>query len=108
MPMAPPRACATCGAAGCTVHRRAPWQSRAPVPRVRGRRLQSLRYALLRAHPFCAHCRQAIDERAVRDHIVPLAEGGPDTGANTQVLCEACHQRKTEAEAKRGMARYAR
>jgi 5-methylcytosine-specific restriction endonuclease McrA len=32
------------------------------------------------------------------DHLVPLADGGPDTNENLQVLCPACHRRKTSAE----------
>ena len=41
----------------------------------------------------------------IRDHIVPLAEGGRDTDDNTQALCEACSDTKTAAESQRGMRR---
>jgi 5-methylcytosine-specific restriction protein A len=102
MPMAPPRACATCGAAGCTTHRRAPWQSRAPVPRVRGRRLQRWRWDLFRDQPFCVKCGALA---TIRDHIVPLAEGGTDTPTNSQALCQMCSDAKTAQEAKRGGGR---
>jgi 5-methylcytosine-specific restriction protein A len=42
----------------------------------------------------------------VRDHVIPLAEGGPDNAENAQGLCENCHDRKTEQDAKRGTAKW--
>lgn len=41
----------------------------------------------------------------IRDHVVPLAEGGPDVRENTQPLCQACSDAKTAREAKRGRAK---
>jgi 5-methylcytosine-specific restriction protein A len=41
----------------------------------------------------------------IRDHIVPLAEGGQDTETNAQPLCQACSDTKTYAEAQRGRRR---
>ena len=41
----------------------------------------------------------------IRDHIIPLAEGGPDTDENTQPLCQACSDRKTASESQRGILR---
>jgi 5-methylcytosine-specific restriction protein A len=41
----------------------------------------------------------------IRDHIVPLAEGGLDAESNIQALCQACSDAKTETEARRGMSR---
>jgi 5-methylcytosine-specific restriction protein A len=35
------------------------------------------------------------------DHIVPLEEGGTDDDANLQVLCHACHGKKTREEQRR-------
>ena len=32
------------------------------------------------------------------DHIIPLAQFGPDTDSNLQTLCIKCHQHKTETE----------
>jgi 5-methylcytosine-specific restriction protein A len=93
MPMAPPRACAVCGRPGCQAHR-------GPrLARVRGRRLQQLRYQLARTQPFCVRCR--VEVATIRDHIVPLWEGGPDVEANTQALCVECHNAKTADEARR-------
>jgi len=93
MPMAPPRACATCGRPGCLEHRRQ------RTLRTRGRRLQQLRYQLARTQPFCVRCQ--VEVATIRDHIVPLWEGGPDVEANTQALCVECHNAKTADEAKR-------
>jgi 5-methylcytosine-specific restriction protein A len=73
------------------------------VARVRGRRLQDLRYRLFRGQPFCAHCHVAV--ATIRDHVVPLAEGGSEIESNVQALCHECHDRKTQDEARRGMVR---
>jgi len=43
---------------------------------------------------------------AEADHIVPAAEGGTDSIDNGQGLCLDCHERKTQAERARGLARY--
>jgi 5-methylcytosine-specific restriction protein A len=74
---------------------------------MRGRRLQALRHALFRAQPWCQHClgqgRQIL--ATIRDHVVPLAEGGRDDEGNVQALCQICSDTKTAAEAQRGMRR---
>jgi 5-methylcytosine-specific restriction enzyme A len=90
MPMAPPRACPTCGRPGCTEHQHQ------RTLRVRGRRLQKLRYQLARTQPFCARCH--VEVATVRDHVVPLWAGGLDVETNTQALCVDCHNAKTAAE----------
>jgi 5-methylcytosine-specific restriction protein A len=41
----------------------------------------------------------------VRDHIVPLAEGGLDDDRNVQAICTPCSDAKTQREAERGLAR---
>ena len=43
--------------------------------------------------------------KTIRDHIVPLMEGGTDVPENIQPLCQACSDRKTQAEAQRGRGR---
>lgn len=52
----------------------------------------------------CAHCHRH-DCQLWLDHIIPAAEGGPDTIDNAQWLCTDCHDRKTKAESARGRAR---
>lgn len=44
----------------------------------------------------------------IRDHVLPLAEGGADTAANVQGLCDPCHDLKSAAERARGVDRWAR
>ncbi len=39
------------------------------------------------------------------DHVINLAEGGPDTLANMQGLCHICHAEKTAAELARARQR---
>jgi 5-methylcytosine-specific restriction protein A len=104
MPTAPPRACATCGRPGCTQHRRTAWQHPRPVDRVRGRQLQRLRARLFQDEPLCVVCLAlgVVTVATIRDHIQPLAEGGRDIPSNTQALCLACHDRKTQTESLRG------
>lgn len=106
MPMAPPRPCLTCGALACTTHVRPAWRSNyAPAPtRVRGRRLQVLRQALWLKDPHCAQCHRLLRlEDMIRDHIIPLAEGGLDLDdLNIQGLCQSCSDAKTEHESQRG------
>jgi 5-methylcytosine-specific restriction endonuclease McrA len=92
MPMAPPRACATCGRPGCLEHR-----GGTRAQRTTGRRLQTWRNQMLRAGPVCAHCRLVTPD-LVRDHVVPLWAGGLDEKSNTQALCVPCHDAKTKAE----------
>ncbi len=80
---------------------------RRPVERVRGRKLQALRLALFRREPLCRRCgeRGRVTLAAVRDHIVPLAEGGADDESNIQPLCNECSDMKTREESKRGRVR---
>lgn len=106
MPNAPPRPCARCGALQCTTHKRPAWSTRPvyPTKRRSGRWLQARRQTLT----LCATCLQAgrVEAATIRDHIIPLAEGGLDVDENTQGLCDACHARKTATEAQRGVRRW--
>lgn len=107
MPTAALRPCATCHRAGCTVHVRPAWGHARPVQRIRGRRLQRMRDRLFSRQPLCVLClkagRTAI--ATIRDHIIPLEEGGQDNEANEQAICADCHRVKTQAEALRGRER---
>lgn len=86
-------------------HKRPKWeQSRGGVKRVAGRKLQAQRHALFTREPLCRVCKAAgrVTLASVRDHIVPLAEGGQDMDDNVQPLCVDCHTEKTAAESRRG------
>ena len=90
----------------CTTHSRPAWASAQPVPRIRGARLQAMRERLFQHHPLCHVCLAktppCFSASAIRDHVVPLAEGGLDDETNEQALCVTCHQVKTQQEAQRG------
>lgn len=77
-----------------------------PTPRVRGRRLQALRAALFATEPICRACRAQgrATPAVIRDHVIPLAEGGTDDDANVQPLCQRCSDSKTQQESARGRA----
>lgn len=96
------------GTGRCDKHKREAWTKPKPVARISGRRLQALRAALYRRDPHCAGCGGLFDLRRLeRDHLVPLAEGGADDESNTRLLCHACHDAKSAAEAARGRRRGA-
>ena len=95
----------------CAAHARPAWRSEASpeAPRVRGRALQRLRADLFSRHPLCVLCLalrpQRVSAATIRDHIVPLGEGGRDDESNVQAICADCHRAKTEREAQRGKQR---
>jgi 5-methylcytosine-specific restriction endonuclease McrA len=58
----------------------------------------------------CAQCGRVVPlkrDTFIRDHTIPLGEGGLDIKANTKGLCKICSDVKTQQEAKRGMHRGA-
>lgn len=69
--------------------------------------MQRERARLFAREPLCRQCRAAgrTTLATIRDHIVPLMEGGTDVPENIQPLCQACSDRKTQAEAQRGRGR---
>jgi len=93
----------------CTEHQAAAWRTvdRPLVTRIRGRELQRRRARLFATHPWCVHClEEGRHTRAtIRDHIVPLAEGGTEDASNEQALCLDCSDLKTEGESRRGLRR---
>jgi 5-methylcytosine-specific restriction protein A len=115
MAMAPPRPCShpKCGAIGCTKpeHRSVAWRAQSGPPlvkRIRGRELQRRRARLFARSPWCVGDCLALGIRTratIRDHIVPLAEGGTEDERNEQALCLDCSDAKTEDESRRGVAR---
>ena len=96
----------------CPAHTqvRPPWVHTKPVVRVRGRKLQALRTQLFSQQPLCVLCLALVPPRyrvaTIRDHTVPLEEGGRDDGTNEQPLCEDCHTIKTNDERMRGVRRH--
>ncbi len=118
MPTSAPRPCnhAGCsalvrdGSGRCGKHAHEAWTKRPEVTkRVTGRKLQRMREQLFKADPLCAECSRLgrVTLAKVRDHIIPLAEGGQDVQDNTQGLCDECHDVKSKDEAVRGRRRRA-
>ena len=92
----------------CPVHVPKPWTHSKPTKRVLlGRTLQRERDRLFAEQPLCVICEREGRVRAatIRDHIVPLEEGGLDVTENTQALCQSCSDAKTKEESKRGVRR---
>jgi len=91
----------------CANHTKAQWTSQQPTTRIRGRKLQLLRAQLFDREPLCAECKRhnRVAIAVIRDHIIPLAEGGKDDRTNEQGLCQACSDKKTQAESLRGRDR---
>lgn len=83
------------------------WQRTQVPTRIRGAKLQSLRRRLFAREPLCRECvKQGRTTAAtIRDHIIPLAEGGQDVESNTQPLCQRCSDEKTARESRRGRLR---
>lgn len=101
------RLCARCEAehGGDRGHR---WDTgRRPVRRITGRALQAMRARLFKREPLCRKCRERgrVTLATIRDHVVPLAEGGVDDETNEQPLCDVCSDEKTREESKRGAER---
>jgi len=97
------------GGARCPQHAVPNWRAvhRDTPPRIRGTHLQRLRRQLFDRYPLCVVCEQQgrVSVAVIRDHVVPLGEGGTETEDNTQALCQSCSDAKTREEAKRGMDR---
>ena len=111
MAMAPPRPCPQpgCRRLNCQKHLVADWRTRSglPIQRVRGRELQRRRARLFAKHPLCVICllQGTVSVATIRDHTIPLAEGGLDDETNEQALCQRCSDTKTRAESQRGLRR---
>lgn len=115
MPIAAPKPCTVCnalvhdGTIRCAAHKLATWVKHPEVKRTSGRKLQRQRAALFAAEPLCRECSKTgrVSEAVIRDHIVPLAEGGSDDDSNIQPLCQACSDAKSAGERVRGRHRWA-
>ena len=95
------------GQARCPQHARPQWRGTTTPARVRGRQLQARRRRLFQRQPLCVVCLQQGNETlaSIRDHVIPLAEGGRDDETNEQALCQQHSDEKTQREAARGRAR---
>lgn len=93
----------------CEQHPKTAWERHAgnEVTRKRGTTLIRLRRQLFARDPLCAMCKAAgrVTLAVIRDHIVPLTEGGQDVESNVQGLCVECHDQKSLAERQRALAR---
>ena len=93
----------------CAAHAAPAWTTTQPVPRIRGRRLQAIRARLFAEEPLCRVCLaktpSVVTLAVIRDHVVPLAEGGADDEVNQQPVCQDCSDAKTNREATRGRQR---
>jgi 5-methylcytosine-specific restriction endonuclease McrA len=101
------RACVKCGKPSaesyCSEHKPVPWATSTrrqrvkvsgSVEQVRAKRI------IARYLTACHECGKAGADQG--DHVVPLAEGGPDDESNiAPIHAEPCHRAKTAAEAKR-------
>lgn len=116
MAVAPLRQCMTNGcptlttSGHCPAHRRPAWTKYKEVPRLRGPELQALRAALFAREPLCRLCynQGIVTPATIRDHILPLGEGGTEDEANTQPVCQRCHNAKSYKESQRGKFSRAR
>jgi len=114
MGYAPPRPCTypNCAALNCTAHQVEAWRTRDRpiVTRIRGRELQRRRRVLFAKQQYrCvgeACVSRGLQTRpTIRDHIIPIAEGGTEDASNEQGLCLDCSDQKTETESLRGVQR---
>lgn len=66
-----------------------------------------MRARLFARQPWCILCLQSgrYTRPTIRDHVIPLFEGGPDDDTNDQALCQTCSDLKTQEEARRGVRR---
>jgi 5-methylcytosine-specific restriction protein A len=112
MPNAPLKPCLAKGCGALVTERYCPrhgtthkWDERRPeIARIRGAKLQQMRQRLFQRHPLCEPCEAAgrLTLATIRDHRIPLAEGGTEDEANEQAICASCHEAKTQEEARRG------
>lgn len=65
---------------------------RLAAARANGRHTKEEWAAMLRAMPLCVKC--GADEHIVKDHIVPIYQGGSDAIENIQPLCHSCNSSK--------------
>ena len=70
------------------------------VERIRGRALQRIRLRIWLQDPRCAKCRDLTmyPSGFELDHIIALVNEGTNDDGNMQILCDECHETKTNAD----------
>lgn len=108
--MRAPKVCPHCpNLQPCPVHTRKPWQGsrRRELTDSRYRGAKGVRRAervLRRYDRVCHVCGDPMADEV--DHVVPLAEGGPDDESNLRPIHSVpCHRDKTAEEARRARNR---
>lgn len=100
-----PKVCATPGCPHfqpCPVHPPKPWATSTRRTRtISGSAQQKRATRILTRHMRTCHvCGKPMADQV--DHVIPLAEGGPDTDDNLRPIhSRPCHTNKTQAEAQR-------
>jgi 5-methylcytosine-specific restriction protein A len=122
MPSKPLRPCthASCpypavpGSSRCTEHQRAHWTEQAKQDKARrpedkqfydSAAWRKFRLFILRNEPYCRECKRSgrVALGTVVDHITRIRDGGAKlSAANTQVLCDMCHNAKRGRESHEG------
>jgi 5-methylcytosine-specific restriction enzyme A len=103
------RACVKCGIPStesyCPAHKPKPWQSSRRKERraVSGWEEQRRARRVLAGYFGCCHICGNPGATEV-DHVVALAEGGPDDETNLGPIPADCHRAKTMAESRRARA----
>lgn len=89
----------------CEKHTPKPWAKSTRRERIGTSGWQQQRDAhriLARDGHTCCQCGAPA---TIADHIIPVAQGGPDTDDNKQALCQRCSNTKTAAESQAGRTR---
>src|SRR5829696_4387684 len=103
------RACVTCGIPStgnyCPDHEPKPWATSRRKARVKVSGWEEQRRARRVLARYLGACHWCGHKGATQvDHVVPLADGGPDDETNLAPIHADCHRTKTQAEARRARA----
>jgi 5-methylcytosine-specific restriction protein A len=104
MPTGAPKACTTCGKAGCVSHKFTPWQGHQGKGRG-GRPWRRKRTQVLERDGYlCRPCKRKGRTTTAKevDHITAISNGGDDDISNLESICLACHRIKTARDRRGG------
>jgi len=89
----------------CDLHKPkwAPWGAHEKRT-IKGAAYEAARRSLFERQPLCVLCERVgrVSLATIRDHTIPLAQGGVDEESNTQALCKDCHDIKSAGEKRQG------